>query len=69
MSTEPTSDDLSRAAWVLRERLDEMKRHRGQHAEAELRAVAKEYIQAVYAWQITKYGRVVKPLGVAALLR
>lgn len=63
------TDALSRAAWVLRERLDDMKRHRDQHSEAELRAVARDYIQTVYAWQVARYGRVVKPLGVAGLLR
>ena len=60
-------EELSATCWHLRQALDDAKHT--TTPEGDLRRAATVYIEAVYAYQIAKYGKVRQRLSVAALLR
>jgi hypothetical protein len=67
-TTAATAADLSAACWALRAKLDAARKEHGADAP-ELRRLAQAYIDAAYAWQRARYGKVRAKLSVAALLR
>lgn len=66
-ATPASADAISKVCWELRERLDALRR--AGAPDDQVRPLAKAYIESNYAWQTAKYGRIMKRLSVAAILR
>lgn len=60
-------EDMSATCWTLRSALDDAKHAR--LPDAQLREAARAYIEAVYAYQMAKYGKVRQKLSIGAILR
>lgn len=62
-----TLESMSATCWALRAAMDDAKHAR--LPDAQLRAAARVYIEAVHAYQVAKYGKVRAKLSIGALLR